>query len=314
MTIHAVIDSDARIRSGPPHFRWRGRRRIPRFTRVTITRTTSRYVRVAGLRGRDYGWTAISNLVAFYKDDGALRDIPLAPDAPLAVPGTWPTGRRRFAALYNRLGGLLHALSASADIEVAACLAVWHVESAGRRHTPGRATIRFENHHLFRLWGDSHAALYDRHFRHGRRHDTPGKPWHNHAFTETAGGTFEKVHRNQASEYRALALARRLAGDPVALRCISIGGPQILVSNHQTIGYRLPAGMYEAFQASERGQVLGFFDFCQSSRTWSGSLIDALRSHAWSAFAATYNGPGNVDKYGGLLRAAHTAAAGVLGH
>ena len=309
MTVHTVVDPDARIRTGPPHFRWRDNRRIPRFTRVSITRTETPYVRVTGLQGKAYGWTALSNLVAFYKDRPDLGAISLEPDEALAVSGSWGAERRSLAALYNRLGGIVRALSTVAAVEVASCLAVWKVESSGRRHTVGRATIRFENHHLFRLWGDAHAAVYDRHFRHGGRPGASGKPWRNHLFRETAASDFEPVHRSQASEYRALALARRLAPDGAALPCISIGGPQILISNHRSLGYRQPARMYDAFQASERSHVLGFFDFCQVTRSNGGDLIDSLRSKNWNAFAAAYNGSGNVDVYGPRLRDAHATAA-----
>ena len=64
--IFTVVDADARIRSGPPTFRWRHPRRLPRYTRVRILEESGRYVRVEGLRGRDFGWTFRSNIASFY--------------------------------------------------------------------------------------------------------------------------------------------------------------------------------------------------------------------------------------------------------
>ena len=40
--IFTVVDADARIRSGPPTFRWRHPRRIPRYTRVRILEESER--------------------------------------------------------------------------------------------------------------------------------------------------------------------------------------------------------------------------------------------------------------------------------
>ena len=53
--------------------------------------------------------------------------------------------------------------------------------------------------------------------------------------------------------------------------------------------------MYNAFQTDERTHVLGFFDFCQP-------IIKFLREEAWVSFAASYNGSGQAEKYGGLIR------------
>ena len=47
--IHTVVDRDARIRSGPPGFRWDGRSRIRVFTRVRVRETQGKHARVVGL-------------------------------------------------------------------------------------------------------------------------------------------------------------------------------------------------------------------------------------------------------------------------
>jgi N-acetylmuramidase/Putative peptidoglycan binding domain len=247
---------------------------------------------------------------AYFKDDPVLARATLAPSTPIAIDRQWPATLQALAATYNRLGGLIGALASRTSIEVAAVLAIWQIESGGRQHTPGRAIIRFENHLLYRNWGQSNQALYDQHFRHGGRAGQPGRSWQGHEFCESAGAGFQPVHSGQqATEYRALELASRLAGQDAALKSISIGGPQILISNHQLIGYSSPRAMYDAFQADERAHVLGFFDFCRHTRApSSGDLLRYLRERRWPDFARYYNGPGQVATYGGRIQNAYDQA------
>lgn len=243
----------------------------------------------------------------YFKDDPALTRVALVPARPIAIDRAWPKTRQAIAGTFNRLGGLIQALSAQVRIEPAAALAVWQVESGGRRHQAGRAIIRFENHLLFNTWGKRHPEIYDRHFRHGGRGGIPGKAWERHAFRESPDQPFLPFHGNQDLEYRVLALATRLAGESFALSCISIGGPQILVSNHRAIGYESPRAMYDAFQAGERSHVLGFFDFCQQHPR--GSLLPFLRNRQWTTFARFYNGPGQAETYGAWINQAYQKAS-----
>lgn len=247
----------------------------------------------------------------FLKDVPRLRSVPLPPSAPVAVDTRWPRERQTLARTYNRLGGLMQTLAGELGFEVAGVLAVWKVESGGRDHTVGRAVIRFENHLLWDRWGKSNPALFDQHFRYGGRSGVGGRRWEGHQFRESPGGAWETVHTGkQANEYRVLALAIRLAGDHVALQCISLGGPQILGSHYRDIGYASPREMYDAFQASERAHVLGFFDFCRTKPApRRGDLIRYLREKNWSEFARYYNGPGQVATYGGLIGSNYQEAA-----
>jgi hypothetical protein len=206
------------------------------------------------------------------------------------------------------------AIATQLQVEVAAALAVWRVESGGRAHTPGRAIIRLENHLLFRLWGQNNQARYDKHFRHGGHGGQPGEAWQGHEYRESSDGAFAPLHTGkQGDEYRALSLAMQLAGETIALQCISIGGPQILVANHRRVGYSTPREMYDAFQASERAHVLGFFDFCRTTPAPAdGELIRYLRDHNWTRFASYYNGRGQVARYGGLIANAYEEARVLL--
>ena len=245
-----------------------------------------------------------------FKDAPALAAAPLAPASPIEIDPAWTPLRRELAGTYNRLGGLARALGDQANIGMPSVLAVWSVESSGRAHTAGRAVIRFENHLLWEAWGRQQPAQYDAHFRHGGRAGQSGRAWERHQFREAAGDVWRACHTGQDGEYRVVALARRLAGDHLALACMSIGGPQILVSHYATLGYASPLEMFEAFQADERAQILGFFDFCASQGSPSpGDLLDYLRQGRWMEFARFYNGTGQMDEYAGRLDASHTQAA-----
>lgn len=256
------------------------------------------------------GARAASSTSGFFKDSPRLQTAPLAPSSPITVDPKWSRDRQALARTYNRLGGLMQTIAAELGVEVEAALAVWRVESGGREHTVDRAVIRFEVHYLWDRWGKSNPSVFDAHFRHGGRAGVPGKRWENHQFRESPSGAWETMHTGkQASEYRALQLATRLAGEEIAVRCISLGGPQIMGSHYADIGYRTAKEMYNAFQASERAHVLGFFDFCRTKPApQKGGLFEAMRTRDWSRFAKYYNGSGQVGTYGPLLATAYAEA------
>ncbi len=256
---------------------------------------------------------AAASVEGFLKDVRELQTVALAPASSIGIDRKWPVARRAVVETYNRVGGLMNALATRLGVELAAVLAVWRVESGGRSHTPGKAIIRFENHLLYKLWGEKDQAVYDNHFRHGGRVGQAGKSWEGHQFRASAAEQFAPVHTGkQGDEYRALELATRLAGENVAQQCISIGGPQILILNHRRLGYVTPRQMYDAFQASERWHVIGFFDFCRTTKApAAGQMIDHLRDRNWEKFAYYYNGKGQVAKYSRYLADAHQAAQAV---
>jgi hypothetical protein len=113
---------------------------------------------------------------------------------------------------------------------------------------------------------------------------------------------------SQDDEYAALRLAQDLAGDEPALTSISIGGPQILIANHTRLGYDSAREMYEAFQASEAAQLLGFADFCEHDGA-DGDTLQQLRDHDWPGFARRYNGTGQVASYATRLESAYGQAS-----
>ncbi len=238
---------------------------------------------------------AVRRRPPFFKDSPTLKNASLLPTNPIAVNPRWSERKRRLAETYNRLGGLMQTLANMENIPVRAALAVWFVESNGSTHTPGRAIIRFENHLFFMHWGRKNEALYNQHFRHAKGI---------HLFRESTDQPFRKFHgKGQNAEYQVFNFAIQLANEDAALRSISIGGPQILVSNHEIIGYKTPRDMSDAFQADERSHVLGFFDFCKQN-----NLIRFLQANDWTHFARRYNGPGQVARYGTALENAYNDA------
>ena len=225
------------------------------------------------------------------------------PPAPVVLAPTKKLpGKGILVRTYNRLGGIMEQLGAENDIDVAAILAFWRVECGPFVHVPGQAIIRFENHRLFKLWGKAHPAEFKAHYRFAAK-----KQWLEHQFRVEAEGPFVPSHVKQTVEYAALAKATELAGEDIALRCISIGGPQILLSNHLICGYQTPKEMYDAFQGTEDTHVRGFLEFCKSK-----NIVDAMRDEDWEAAAKVYNGMGQWKIYGAKIRAAYAEAKKLL--
>ncbi|MFI7136016.1 hypothetical protein ACIBQ1_60960 [Nonomuraea sp. NPDC050153] len=87
----------------------------------------------------------------------------------MRLPPDAPARQRKLAALFNRIGGLVQAMGTRLSIPLPAASAVWDVESSGQPHVPGRTLLRFENHLLWRTWGQTHPAAFGAHFQYGGR-------------------------------------------------------------------------------------------------------------------------------------------------
>ena len=68
----------------------------------------------------------------------------------------------------------------------------------------------------------------------------------------------------------------------------------------KTLGYDSPQAMREAM-GTDAGQLDAFVRFINADAV----LVDALRRKDWHAFAARYNGLGQVERYAGLMAAAY---------
>lgn len=299
--VKTVFDKDSRLRTPPPQLALT-RKKIPRFTSVRILDTHRDCVRVVTLDGRELGWTKSSNLTKFHKDNAEFLAAKLAPSQTLSIEGL-SNKSAVIAKIYNRLGGLLSTLSDNLQINPAAALAVWMVESGGRRHVDKHAVIRFEVHHFHRRWGRRNEELFNKHFRFGGHAGVTGESFRNHAFRTNARQSFHDSHASQKTEYTVLDFATTLSDAETARSCISIGGPQILISHYDRLGYPRPSEMYDAFQNSERAQILGFFDFCEGSDR-RGGMIKSLRRKEFEAFASVYNGSGKPKIYASRIEEA----------
>lgn len=235
---------------------------------------------------------------------GAVADrspLALPVEEQISVDPGAPWLERLVAGAWNRTGGLLKSLAPRYGIDPAVAVAVLAVESGARGFGPdGRMIIRFENHIFWNYWGKKNRDLFDRHFRFH-----PGTPWLGHEFRKKSSGNgwIEMHVRSQDVEWMVYENAARF-NRTAARMSISMGGPQIMGFNYRSIGFSSVHEMFDAFSESEREQILGFFNFVQGSSQPS-SRLRALREKDFQEFARLYNGPGQAQKYGGLIRSVY---------
>jgi len=127
--------------------------------------------------------------------------------------------------------------------------------------------------------------------------------WTGHAWRASAGEMWRTCHLSQDVEWQVFDFARTL-DDTAAKLSISMGGAQIMGFNYPTLGYDTVQQMFDAFSASERDQVVGFFSFVRGQSDES-KRITALRTLNFENFAKLYNGPGQSTKYGQMIRSAY---------
>lgn len=251
--------------------------------------------------------------MSFLKDDGELIAAPLQPQKPFDLPIEGSLIQRSVLSVYNRVGGLMEILAQRTQLEPAAMIAVWYVESGGVPFVPKRAVMRLEVHQLYDLWGKRNRNVFDAHFRFGGHNGRGGNPWQNQEYRSQDTGSFHAVHHNQSSEYAALTLAQIIAGDETAFSCASIGGCQVMMNSFRALGYESAKQMYTAFQTSETFHVLTFLDFCSvKAAPKTADLLAYLRARDWTNFAKYYNGKGQFVIYAAKLREAYEIAAGAL--
>lgn len=222
-----------------------------------------------------------------------LQTTPLSPATPVDITAAMDGAERSLADIWNRYGGLLHAVSAELGVEPDAALAVLAVESNGRAFDEnGRMIIRFENHLFFDDWGQENRTRFDEHFQ-----CSAEQRWQGHAWRASVQEPFRPVHVDQNSEWAIFEFARSL-NETAAMRSISMGAPQILGRNHALIGYSNVQEMFQHFATEERSQILAFFDFIRAHPP----QLQGLRTQDFVSFAASYNGPGQPHYYAELIK------------
>ena len=164
-------------------------------------------------------------------------------------------------------------------VEVAAVKAIAEVESSGRGFRDGLPIIRLEAHWFGKLTGyqfnDSHPHISCR------------------AWTPSLAA------RNQGEAWEQFDEAAAL-DEGAAIQSTSWGAFQIMGFHWKALGYESSQAMREAM-ATDDGQLDAFVRFV----TADAVLVDAARRHDWHAFAARYNGLGQVERYAGLMAAAY---------
>ncbi len=222
-----------------------------------------------------------------------LQAMALAPARKLTAPGGAGQAALNAVRIWNKYGGVLEPLSAKIGIDKAVAVAVIAVESGGSGMGPdGRMIIRFENHLFWAYWGKTNPAAYNQYFVFDQN-----TSWKGHQYRPQPNGPWLDVHQNQNSEWAAFNLASTINA-VAAKKSISMGLTQILGSNFSAIGYASPDAMFAAFAADEKFQLLGFFNFVKNDQR----QITALRTRDYVGFARIYNGPGQPDFYGGLIK------------
>jgi hypothetical protein len=228
-----------------------------------------------------------------------LENIPLEPPADKRVGGNSSPAR-----IWNKYGGLLAAISQKMGFDSAIAVAVLTQESGGQAYgADGRMIIRFENHIFYNEWGQKNPALYNKHFQSG------SPSWTGHKWRPNAEAAWQECHTNQSVEWDVLKLASSF-DDTAAKKSISMGLPQVMGFNFGMFGFASVQDMFSALSASERNQVIGFFDFVQG---YGSRATDALKNKDFKTFASIYNGAGNAETYGRLIENHYNAFVALRG-
>ncbi|GAB4487831.1 MAG: hypothetical protein Fur0016_05420 [Anaerolineales bacterium] len=208
---------------------------------------------------------------------------------------------RLVADIWNRYGGYLSALSDKMGLEPGVAVSVLAIESGGQAFGPdGRLLIRFENHLFYNYWGKNNVTKFNQHFTFD-----PNRRWEGHRFRANPSGAWIDFHGNQSKEWDVFQFACNL-DDTAAKNSISMGAPQIMGFNSLVIGYASVQDMFTAFARSDRDQVLGFFDFINNILP-NGGAVGHLRRKDFTAFATIYNGSGQANYYGNLMKNGYEA-------
>jgi len=227
-----------------------------------------------------------------------LENVPLEAPADKRINDT-----KLLARIWNKYGGLLIAIAAKMEFDPAIAVAIIAQESGGYAFgADGRMIIRFENHLFYEYWGKKNASTYNNHFQSG----TP--IWTGHKWRPKPSAQWKEFHGNQSAEWDVFTFARQL-DDTAAIKSISMGLPQTLGSNYTVLGFASVQDMFNAF-ASERNQVIAFFDFLQGN---GATATNALKNRDFRTIAAVYNGAGNADAYGKAINEHYNAFLALQG-
>lgn len=170
------------------------------------------------------------------------------------------------------------AAAAELGIEPAVIAAVAEVESAGAGFlADGRPKILFERHVFGRRTGHKYSALHP----------------------DISGSTPGGYGAGGARQYERLHEAIRL-DRTAALESASWGKFQVMGFNAEACGWPNVEAFVTDMCKSEAQHLAAFMGYCRAN-----DLIRHMATHDWRAFTRGYNGPGNVDRYSGLIEVAY---------
>jgi hypothetical protein len=195
---------------------------------------------------------------------------------------------------------MVQQLAQANGIETATVLAILAIESGGSGFVNGRLKIRFENH-IFRnsLYKVGRGAQYDANFG-------GGLAWNDNHQYKLNGQLYPTHTGSQDSEYAAFQIASSI--DPeLAAQAISMGAAQVMGFNYRSNGFSSAQEMFNAYSRSDAEQVKGMFNYLKYR-----GLVPAMKQNDFNAVALGYNGSGQVERYGSLMRQAYQSVKPLL--
>lgn len=185
-------------------------------------------------------------------------------------------GTADYAAVAQRFGCEPEAVQAVVEVESGA---------AGAYGPDGRPIILFEPH------------IFSR--RTQRRYDQ------SHPNISYPQWDPSKYPRSQAARWDQMRAAYAL--DPEqAVASASWGLFQVMGFNFEPCGFPNAIAFVDDMSKSERRQLAAFEAYVRSR-----GLVDEMQRLDWEGFARGYNGPGQVERYGRLLRTAYNRLKGL---
>jgi hypothetical protein len=220
-----------------------------------------------------------------------VKDVPQVAVAPPAPPTPAP------AQAINR-EWMLTSWCRILNLDVTVARAILAIESGGRAFEGNRMIIRFENHvFLDNLTKRSPhlISVFHKHFKTG----TPR--WTGHEWRASENHPWERQHDGgQTEEWQVFNFSRTL-DETSAMYSISMGMGQIMGGNHRIVGYDAVQSMFNDYNnavTGEMNQLTGFFAYLLNVE----GMLAAAQRKDWRMIATKYNGSGNENVYGPLLK------------
>ncbi len=224
-------------------------------------------------------------------------EMPEAAHLPRAASGN--TLETRVVQLWNRYGWLLLNVADVLGLDEGVAVALLANEGELRAFdSAGHLRIRFEVPIFWDVWGEENAELFAAHFRFDE-----ARPWQGHRWRAVPDDKWQDVHQSQTSEWGAFRLAATL-NPQAAAAATALGLPQIMGFAYDVLGYRSPAQMMERFAASEREQLLAYFELLAGTHA-PPRQIEALRAGDFTTFAALHFGASRAARQAHLLSRAY---------